>query len=402
MIPKGWNKKTFGDVLNLKNGFAFKSQYFFSEPKTYICVTPGNFYEKGGFKIIPEKIKFYDGDIPDGYILNKGDLIVAMTEQAQGLLGSAAIIPESNKFLHNQRLGLIEQKSTTDINYLYYLFNSKGVRKQITETSTGTKVKHTSRDKIQSVTILIPPVIEQQKIAKILSTWDEAIEKLEKLIEAKKLRKKGLMQQLLTGKKRFDGFDGEWEEKTLGDMGELVRGLTYSPDDVRENGLLVLRSSNVQKSRLTLGDNVYVEKELDDKYYSKSGDILICVRNGSRNLIGKNAIINDECPKATHGAFMSIYRSEFFSYIFQLLQTGFYYKQVHRNLGATINSINNSDLRKFKFNIPPLDEQQAISSFFEVADKEVELLIKRKNKLSYEKKGLMQQLLTGKKRVKID
>jgi hypothetical protein len=86
-----------GDAIHIKHGFAFKGEYFVEEGEM-IVLTPGNFYEKGGFRVRPGKDRAYSGDVPDDYILNEGDLIVAMTEQGPGLLGSSALVPESNRY----------------------------------------------------------------------------------------------------------------------------------------------------------------------------------------------------------------------------------------------------------------------------------------------------------------
>src|SRR5690554_2609240 len=104
-------------------------------------------------------------------------------------------------------------------------------------------------------------------------------------------------------KLRFKEFekDGEWKIKKLNKLGNLINGLTYRPDDVREEGLLVLRSSNIQNGLIELNDSVYVRTDIRGANLSKPNDILICVRNGSKNLIGKNAIIPKEMPLSTHG-----------------------------------------------------------------------------------------------------
>src|SRR5450759_3920355 len=103
-----WSELSLGEALHIKHGFAFKSK-FFSGIGKYVVLTPGNFNEEGGFRLRLEKDRFYSGDISDGYILEEGDLIIAMTEQGPGLLGSPAIIPIGDKYLHNQRLGLIDR-----------------------------------------------------------------------------------------------------------------------------------------------------------------------------------------------------------------------------------------------------------------------------------------------------
>ncbi len=143
--------KSLKGKISIKHGFPFKSE-FFNSTGYYIVLTPGNFFEAGGFKREYGKEKFYHGEFPKEYILKTKDLIVAMTEQAEGLLGSCAFIPEDNFYLHNQRLGLItiNENEELDLCYLYYLFQTKSVREQIRLTSTGSKVKHTSPEKLCS------------------------------------------------------------------------------------------------------------------------------------------------------------------------------------------------------------------------------------------------------------
>ena len=191
---------------------------------------------------------------------------------------------------------------------------------------------------------------------------------------------------------RFKEFSGEWEEKKLGEIGELVSGLTYSPDDVRDSGLLVLRSSNVQNSKITLDDNVYVRTDIKGVNLSEPNDILICVRNGSKNLIGKNAIIPKGMPLCTHGAFMTVFRSDISKFAYQLFQTSSYTKQVEADLGATINSINGNLLKKYTFFIPKPKEQQKIANCLSSLDSLIEAQNKKVEALKAHKKGLMQQL----------
>ena len=164
-----------------------------------------------------------------------------------------------------------------------------------------------------------------------------------------------------------------WKEKRLKDVGKCLTGLTYTPSDVTDDsGLLVLRSSNVQGGKLVFEDNTFVQRDVNIKNYSQCGDILICVRNGSKNLIGKNAIITEDGAGLPHGAFMMLFRSSHNQYLFDLFSSEMYDKQVHRNLGATINSINSSDFYKFKFILPPLPEQKAIADILQTWDTAIE------------------------------
>ncbi|WP_431643956.1 restriction endonuclease subunit S [Enterobacter hormaechei] len=278
MVPKGWKKRDLHKLITIKHGFAFKSEYF-SNDGQYVLLTPGSFNESGGFRNQGPKTKFYSGPIPNGYLLSKGDLLLAMTEQAEGLLGSPLFVPEDNKYLHNQRLGLVEINCPDKIcsDFLYLLFNHADSRKQITEQSTGTKVKHTSPDRLCSVIGLIPPLLEQKKIAQILSTWDKAISVTEKLLANSQQQKKALMQQLLTGKKRLlddngNNFHGEWKSFQIGTLlKEIKRPVQWNDND--EYSLLsVKRRSEGVVLREKLKGHQILTKKMN---YVKSGDFLI-------------------------------------------------------------------------------------------------------------------------------
>lgn len=203
-------------------------------------------------------------------------------------------------------------------------------------------------------------------------------------------------------KLRFKEFSGEWEEKKFGSYGKLINGLTYSPSDTDESGLLVLRSSNIQNNQVSFEDNVYVNFEVQDESLTKANDILICVRNGSKRLIGKSVLIPENMPKATHGAFMTVFRGESNQFIIHWMQTPMYYKQVHQNLGATINSINGSDLKKFKTVFPSKLEQKKIASFLSAIDTKINQLTRKKELFEQYKKGVMQKIFSQELRFKAD
>lgn len=199
----------------------------------------------------------------------------------------------------------------------------------------------------------------------------------------------------LVPKLRFPEFIdlGEWEPKELNQLGELISGLTYSPEDVREGGLLVLRSSNVQNGQISLADNVYVTPSIKGANLARPNDILICVRNGSKTLIGKNALIPDDMPLCTHGAFMTIFRSPIAKFVFQLFQTDSYQNQVDADLGATINSINGSKFLKYKFCVPQEPkEQKKIADCLSSIDDLISVQCQKVEALKQYKKALMQQL----------
>ena len=172
-----WRDCRLGDLLEIKHGYAFLGEHF-ATSGTHIVLTPGSFYDQGGFKDKGDKEKWYTGPIPADYVLKKGDLIVAMTEQAEGLLGSSAIVPRDGLYLHNQRLGVIQIRdaSRTDSLFLYHLFNFKPVRQQIRGSASGTKIRHTAPSRIAEVKVTVPPLPVQRRIAGVLSAYDELIE----------------------------------------------------------------------------------------------------------------------------------------------------------------------------------------------------------------------------------
>lgn len=222
----------FAELFRVKHGYAFKSQ-FFEHEGPYALLTPGNFFEKGGFRNQGEKQKFYVGDVPEDYILEQGDLIVAMTEQAEGLLGSSAIVPTSNCYLHNQRLGLIVDLDESKIgqSYLYYLFNTRDVRHQISASASGTKVRHTSPGRIGEVVAELPVVAAQKRIANTLRAFDELIENNTRrtaLLEqaARLLYEEWFVRLRFPGHEHtriLDGVPDGWTTRSLSDICSEVR-----------------------------------------------------------------------------------------------------------------------------------------------------------------------------------
>jgi type I restriction enzyme S subunit len=192
----------------------------------------------------------------------------------------------------------------------------------------------------------------------------------------------------------------DWEVSPLGDLGEALIGLTYKPSDVREHGTLVLRASNIQNDALTFDDNVFVDCSIPERIMARPGDVLICVRNGSRQLIGKTALLDERTVGMTFGAFMAIYRSPIGTLVSYLFQSDILKRQISEHLGATINQITNKSLNSFRIPVSPLElEQRAIAEALSDVDGllgALEALIAKKRAI---KQAAMQQLLTGKTRL---
>jgi type I restriction enzyme S subunit len=160
---EGWTEKRFAAIASIKHGFPFQSKHFGQEG-SYVLLTPGNFYETGGYRDRGKKQKYYSGPVPDGYVLQRGDMLLAMTEQAAGLLGSPAIVPEDQLFLHNQRLGLVVPHEETPWcnRFFFHAFNTTAFRRKVHDDASGVKVRHTSPKKLGDVKLAFPQSLAQQ------------------------------------------------------------------------------------------------------------------------------------------------------------------------------------------------------------------------------------------------
>ena len=150
----GWAHHQLDSLITIKHGFAFKSA-FFKEVGDYAVLTPGNYHETGGFRDRGEKQKYYTADFPEEFLLKKDQLLMAMTEQAPGLLGSSLLVPKDDRFLHNQRLGLLTPKDGVvwHPEYFSQAFNLKRFRKGLSDTCSGATVRHTSPKRILAETV---------------------------------------------------------------------------------------------------------------------------------------------------------------------------------------------------------------------------------------------------------
>lgn len=197
---------------------------------------------------------------------------------------------------------------------------------------------------------------------------------------------------------RFPEFSGEWKKHSLGEIGETIIGLTYKPSDVVDNnGIIVFRSSNIKNGMIDYSDLVRVNKHIKDKIITKENDILVCARNGSQRLIGKNAIIKQEDANNTFGAFMMVYRANDNPFILPLLSTKKYFSQVGENLGARINQITTSDFNGFEFYFPENHaERTKIAELFRLLDERIATQNKIIEDLKKLKSAISKHLFTRK------
>jgi type I restriction enzyme S subunit len=270
-----------GKLVKIKHGFAFKGEHF-SDRGDYILLTPGNIYPRGGLKLKGDKETFYTGNIPRGYVLAKGDLVVVMTDLTQdaSILGGAMIIDKSDLYLHNQRLGLVSQTDEIDRRFLYQYLNWQFFRDQVKASSNGATVKHTSPGRIYQCRIFRPPIPTQRKIAGVLSAYDELIENnkrrialLEKLAE--EIYREWFVRLRFPGHEKtkvVKGVPSGWEIRMLGSFAdEIKRGVRKKDlaDDEKYVGL-----EHIPRRSITLKEWATADTVESNKLLFQERDIL--------------------------------------------------------------------------------------------------------------------------------
>jgi type I restriction enzyme S subunit len=340
--------------------------------------------------------------------VDKGDILISMI----GTVGNAALVDIDLQF-SIKNVGLIKPyDSLVDGSFLIQYLNSDHFRSYLNNRLDGGIQKFVSLGMLRALTIPLPPTItEQRAIAAALSDVDALLAALDRLLAKKRAVKQAAMQQLLTGQTRLPGFGGEWEVKRLGAVGICIRGVSYQGEnDLSSHDTAytkrLLRANNVQESNVITGDIQYVnEVRVAQHQVLQQGDILICMANGSKALVGKAGFFAIEDGYLyTFGAFMGCFRTNtleahprFVSYLFQ--------SQPYRNYinvllaGSSINNLKPSTIESLEFALPSLDEQTAIAAVLSDMDAELAALARRRAKTRDVKQAMMQELLTGRTRL---
>ncbi|ELJ8544935.1 restriction endonuclease subunit S [Vibrio cholerae] len=309
-----------------------------------------------------------------------------------------------------QRVARIRSLPTLEQSLLRQYFSSHRFEQYVKGVQTETAVPHISSKQIKEFPLLLPPLPEQRKIAQILSTWDKAITTTERLIATSQQQKKALMQQLLTGKKRLINpetgrvFEGDWEEVAVSQFGSVVSGGTPSTENpsywngnvdwVTPTDITKLSTRTINKTARTITEQGL--KNSSAKLVP-AGSLLVC----TRATIGEIAISQHEM--CTNQGFKNLIPNKKtnidFLYYLMCFEK---HKLVSKASGSTFLELSKKDFEHIRFVVPQVNEQQKIASVLTAADKEIELLQAKLAHLKEEKKALMQQLLTGKRRVKIE
>lgn len=293
------------DVCSIKHGFAFKGKYITHEASGYELVTPGNFSLAGGFQHA-KKPKYYTGPIPEEYVLEPDDLIVTMTDLSRNAdtLGLSALIPnDGNKYLHNQRIGLLtcDQKQISK-HYLHWLLRTREYQRTIAGMASGSTVKHTSPSSILSYEATIPDLQTQKRIAVLLDLFDAKIEANTKL--------NGYLEELFDScfKQSLNMVDETWDTVSLLDIADYKNGLAMQKfrPNIGDKGLPVLKirelgqescGNDAERCRSDIDESVTVHD--GDLVFSWSGTLLL------RFWAGGDAGLNQHLFKVTSGVYPS-------------------------------------------------------------------------------------------------
>lgn len=413
MVPKGWTLGTLKDLADTIMGYAFRSEDFV--PTGIPLLRMGNLYQNTldlnrNPVYLPDSFKF---DYKR-FLVSPGDLVMSMTgTMGKRDYGFTVEIPSNTQYsLLNQRVLKIVPKNNASSGYILNLLRSELILSVLYSFPGGTKQANLSAKQLQEIPVLIPPELEQKKIAQILSTWDKAISVTEKLLANSQQQKKALMQQLLTGKKRLLDergvrFSGEWEKGKFCDMANIDTGYAFKSKDFTQSdsGIPIIRMSDFKTGGLDVLGAAKVDRDSVnglDKFKLRVGDFVFGM-SGSLNNYGR--VEKKDLPCYLNQRVGRILAKEcanqaFITYLY--LSDSIQQSILDKAAGAAQLNISISDLRSMVVYYPCIEEQQKIAAVLSVADAEISTLEKKLACLKDEKKALMQQLLTGKRRVKVD
>ncbi len=343
--------KKLGDIASYINGYAFKPEDRGSEglPIIRIQDLTGNSYDLG----------FYNGDYPEKIEINDGDVLISWSAS----LG--VYVWNRGKALLNQHIFKVAFDKI-DINKSYFVYAVRRKLDEMASKTHGATMKHIVKKDFDATQIPYPSLEEQAEIAanldrvsRIIVARKEELDKLDELIKARFVEMFG---DPLLNEKNFP-------IRTIDEVAVLNKGITYSPDDVSEEGMVVLRSSNIKGNVFDLEDLVKVTKKVSPEKYVQENDILMCNRNGSARLVGKVAKIPKLAENMTFGTFMTIVRSDIYEYLFAFFQMEAFREQIKFQTAVAINQISLPLLASVKVPVPPMELIDEFSIFVKQVDK---------------------------------
>ena len=354
-------------------------------------------------------------------LLQSGDLLIEKSGGGEKtLVGCVVLFEHEFQAITSNFVARMRPLPSLDSGFLCYAFDSLYQGKvNFPAIKQTTGIQNLDSESYLQERFCFPTLAEQAQIARFLdyetARIDTLIEEQQRLIELLKEKRQAVISHAVTkgldstvpmkdsGVEWLGEVPAHWELKKLRHIGHARNGLTYSPEDVvdfSDSATLVLRSSNIQKARISLEDNVYVEKRIPEALRVREGDLLICSRNGSRALIGKNALIPKELDGQSFGAFMMVFRSEVNEFIYWVLNSPIFDYQSSTFLTATINQLTNENLGGMLAPFPPPAEQAEIVLFLTEKTQEIDILISEVQggvELLYERRSaLISAAVTGK------
>ncbi|OOE03927.1 hypothetical protein BO219_06735 [Anoxybacillus kestanbolensis] len=413
MVSEKWQHKQLGQLLKLRGGYAFKSEDF-HEHGDVAVLRISNIKNNG---IDLEDAVYVDRNVAEqakDYKLREGNVVIAMSGATTGK--TAIVRKEDLPLVLNQRVGVFDIYNSEHLSeeYLAYVVQSSSFKNQILVNAIGGAQPNISGKQIEDVEILLPPISEQRKIAAILSSVDEAIEKTEAIIEQTEKVKKGLMQQLLTkgiGHTKFKKTEigeipEEWEIVQLQNVTNQITDGTHKTPTYTENGIPFLRVTDIQSEEIDFTKIKYISerehKELIKRCKPEKGDVLLS-KNGT---IGLVKVINWDWEFSIFVSLCLIkvqkdkLLPEFLAYF---LQSDIALKQFRlRSKQGTVTNLHLIEIRELLCGLPSIEEQYKIVQILNSISKKISKETKKLEILMTIKKGLMQALLTGKVRVKVD
>lgn len=347
--------------------------------------------------------------------VRSGDILISTVRTY--LKAIAAVDSATDNLIASTGFCVVRPQCELDSSFAGWAVRSDEFVGEVVSRSVGVSYPAINASQLVNIAIPLPPMETQRRIAvfldKKVAQIDALIAKKRTLLERLAERRQAIITQAITkgldptapmkdsGIEWLGQIPAHWEVKRLKFVGETILGLTYAPLDVvnEGEGKLVLRASNIQKGLLTRDDSVFVQTEIPDELILRAGDILICSRNGSRALIGKNAIISPDYEGETFGAFMTVYRSKMHRFIHLVFNSELFSFQSGRFMTSTINQLTINTIKDFAVPIPSEEEQQAIADAVHAQLNPLDLLADRIGvsieKLAEHRSALITAAVTG-------
>ena len=402
IIPREWEVKRLGDLGSFKNGLNFSPN---DTGISYYFLGVGDFLNRNVIDVRNLGHIYLKEKLDESYLIKDQDLVFVRSNGSKSLVGRSVLIKSNQEEATYSGFCIrfrSDNKCTTT-QYIQHLVNVGYLKRFLVYEGRGTNITNLNQDILGRLSFPIPPIAEQDRVLHIFSIWDSAIEKQSELIEKLKLRKRALMQQLLTGKKRLPCFSGEWKKRTYSSiLTEVKRSLKWD-----ENELYKLISVRRRSEGLFFRESLY-GRDIATKNLrpAKTGDFLI---SKMQIVHGASGLVTDEFNDAKiSGSYISLVSKDsnildIRYYNFWSQMPIFYHQTFVSSFGVHIEKMtfDLDTFMSFGMPLPPIDEQHAIVSLIESVNKEIKLANEKLTNYQSQKRGLMQQLLTGKKRIKI-